>query len=168
MPRAGVAAQEFARASPAELAVDFEGLRPRLWTQQCGDNRLQENMEQLPDSSSKCTAPALTHPASMNRGLQRYTVIFRPNVRSFDALRVTLHHVRRDQRSSGPSERYIEQHRAQDDSLASSGGSPVLRTECWVMFCCSATCVTRWAVDAQIVTFPWFCNNCLVRVATGR
>ena len=72
------------------------------------------------------------------------TVIFRPNVRSSDALRVTLHHVRRDQCSPGPSERYIEQHRAQDDSLASSGGSPARRTERRVTFCCSATCVTRY------------------------
>ena len=74
----------------------------------------------------------------------RSTVIFRPNVRSSGALRVTLHHVRRDQRSLGPSERYIEQHRAQDDSLASSGGSPARRTERRVTFCCSATCVTRY------------------------
>ena len=72
------------------------------------------------------------------------TVIFRPNVWLSEALRVTLHHVRCNQRSSGPSERYIEQHRAQDDSLASSGGSTARRTERRVTFCCSATCVTRY------------------------
>ena len=72
------------------------------------------------------------------------TVIFRPHVRSSDVLRVTLHHVRCDQHSSGPSKRYIEQHRAQDESLASSGGSPARQTEHRVTFCCSATCITRY------------------------
>ena len=72
------------------------------------------------------------------------TVIFRPNVRSSDALHVTLHHVCHDQGSSGPSKRYIEQHCAQDDYLASSGGSPAWQTKHRVTFCCSATCIMRY------------------------